>query len=299
MKIIQLEYFCAVCRYHSITQAAEKLYVTQPAISNAIRELEKEFSISLFIRSKNHLTLTKEGEFFYQKATRLLDTINQTSSEFYDLGRHIAPIRIGIPPLLSTIFFPNMIISFQRKHPSIPVELFEYGSIRAANLVLEETLDLALVNMNFYEIDKLNSHQLLSDRIVFCVSPEHHFAKEKELSIEMLKDESLIMYNTDSVLNTTLYSRFEGVGVKPNVIMHASQLYTIQNFINNNVGGAFLYSSLIKNLPGLVGIPIVPLISQEIGLVWKKGKYVNDSVEKYISFTKSLSMKQSVLKQLE
>lgn len=286
MKIIQLEYFCAVCRYHSITQAAQKLYVTQPAISNAIRELEKEFSVNLFIRSKNHMVLTKEGEIFYQKANKLLDTINHTSSELYDLGRQTIPIRIGIPPLLSTMFFPDMLIEFQKEHPTIPVELYEYGSIRAANLVLEETLDLALVNMNFYEIDKLNSHQLLSDRIVFCVSPEHHLATKKEISIEMLKDENLIMYNTDSVLNTTLYSRFEGVGVKPNVILHASQLYTIQNFINDNLGGAFLYSSLLKNLPGLIGISIVPSIKQEIGLIWKKGKYVNDCVEKYISFTK-------------
>lgn len=284
MKIIQLEYFCAVCRYHSITQAAQKLYVTQPAISNAIRELEKEFSINLFTRSKNHMYLTKEGEIFYQKTSRLLDTINQTSSELYDLGRQVTPIRIGIPPLLSTVFFPDMLIAFQQEYPSIPVELYEYGSIRAANLVLEETLDLALVNMNFYEIDKLNSHQLLSDRIVFCVSPEHHLAKEKTISIEMLKEEKLIMYNTDSVLNTTLYSRFEGVGAKPNVIMHASQLYTIQNFIQNNLGGAFLYSSLMKNLPGLIGIPVTPAIRQEIGLVWKKGKYINDSVEKYIAF---------------
>ena len=284
MKIIQLEYFCAVCRYHSITQAAQKLYVTQPAISNAIRELEKEFSINLFTRSKNHMYLTKEGEIFYQKTSRLLDTINQTSSELYDLGRQVTPIRIGIPPLLSTVFFPDMLIAFQKEYPSIPVELYEYGSIRAANLVLEETLDLALVNMNFYEIDKLNSHQLLSDRIVFCVSPEHHLAKEKTISIEMLKEEKLIMYNTDSVLNTTLYSRFEGIGAKPNVIMHASQLYTIQNFIQNNLGGAFLYSSLMKNLPGLIGIPVTPAIRQEIGFVWKKGKYINDSVEKYIAF---------------
>ncbi|MDD7641493.1 MAG: LysR family transcriptional regulator [bacterium] len=287
MKISQLEYFCAVCRYHSITNAAQQLYVTQPAISNAIRELEKEFSISLFSRSKNHISLTKEGEVFYQKAQKLLDTISQTASELYDLGKQVTPIRIGIPPLLSTIFFPEMLLDFRKLYPSIPVELLEYGSIRAADLVEKDELDLALVNMNFYEIDKLNAHELLSDRIVFCVSPKHPLAKEKELSMEQLKKENLIMYNTDSVLNTTLYSRFEGLGIKPNIIMRASQLYTIQKFIDSNLGGAFLYASLLKNLPGLVGIPIVPAITQEIGLVWKKGKYINDSAEKFIDYMKS------------
>lgn len=105
MKIVQLEYFCMVSQYHSITQAAQKLYVTQPAISNAIKELEKEFSVNLFVRSKNHLTLTTEGELFYQKARELLASIKQTTQQFYDLGKQIPPIRIGIPPLLSTIFF--------------------------------------------------------------------------------------------------------------------------------------------------------------------------------------------------
>lgn len=249
--------------------------------------MEKEFSISLFSRSKNHISLTREGEIFYQKAQKLLDTISQTSCELFDLGRQVTPIRIGIPPLLSTIFFPEMLIDFQKLYPSVPVQLLEYGSIRAADLVEKDELDLALVNMNFYEIDKLNAHQLLSDRIVFCVSPKHPLSNEKELSMGQLKKENLIMYNTDSVLNATLYSRFEGLGIKPNVIMHASQLYTIQNFIDRNLGGAFLYASLLKNLPGLIGIPIVPIINQEIGLVWKKGKYINDSVEKFIGYIKS------------
>ena len=69
--------------------------------------------------------------------------------------------------------------------------------------------------------------------------------------------------------------------------MHASQLYTIQNSTHDHLGGGFLYASLLKNLPGLIGIPIVPSITQEIGLVWKKGKYVTDCVEKYISFIKN------------
>ena len=128
MKIVQLEYFCAVSQYHSITQAAQKLYVTQPAVSNAIRELEKEFSVSLFTRSKNHLTLTKEGELFYQKAAALLRQIQQTSSELYDLGKQTSPVRVGIPPILSTIFFPDMLTEFRKEYPEIPVELFEYGS---------------------------------------------------------------------------------------------------------------------------------------------------------------------------
>ena len=117
MKIVQLEYFCMVSHYHSITQAAQKLYVTQPAISNAIKELEKEFSVSLFVRSKNHLTLTTEGELFYQKASELLASIKQTTQQFYDLGKQIPPIRIGIPPLLSTIFFPDLVLEFHTTFP--------------------------------------------------------------------------------------------------------------------------------------------------------------------------------------
>ena len=198
MKIVQLEYFCMVSQYHSITQAAQKLYVTQPAISNAIKELEKEFSVNLFVRSKNHLTLTTEGELFYQKARELLASIKQTTQQFYDLGKQIPPIRIGIPPLLSTIFFPDLVLEFNKLYPEVPVELFEYGSIRAASLVQDETLDLALVNMHFYDIDKMNSFRLQTEHLVFCVSRTHHLAKEKEISIEMLKDEPIIMYNTDS-----------------------------------------------------------------------------------------------------
>ncbi len=291
MKIIQLEYFCAVSQYHSITKAAQKLFVTQPAISNAIRELEKEFSVNLFSRFNNHLTLTREGELFYQKADALLQTIRQTSSQLYDLGKQVLPVKIGIPPLLSTLFFPEMLLSFKEKQPDIPVELFEYGSIRAAGLVRQELLDLALVNMNFYDIDKMNSCRILTDHIIFCISPEHHLAREKEVSIEMLRNEPLIMYNTDSVQNATLCNLFESMGIKPNVILHASQLYTIRNFVSACLGGACLYSSVLADCTDLVRIPIKPLIHQDIGLVWKKGKYINSSVEKFISFTKKYKQK--------
>jgi len=151
-------------------------------------------------------------------------------------------------------------------------------------MVQEGKLDLALVNMHFYEIDKLNSFTVMNDKIVFCVSKSHPLAKCHEVTIEMIKNEPLIMYNTDSVQNETLDTAFKRAGVNPNVILHASQLYTIRNFICNNLGGAFLYSSLQKNLSGTTGIPISPVINQNIGIVWKKGSYTTDSAEKFITY---------------
>ena len=103
---------------------------------------------------------------------------------------------------------------------------------------------------------------------------------------DMIKDMPLIMYNTDSVQNETLDAIFKNSAIKPNVILHASQLYTIKSFICEECAGAFLYSSLLKKLPGVVGIPITPTIHQSIGLVWKKGNYTTDSTDKFISFVK-------------
>ena len=72
MKLTQLEYFCTAVECQSITAAAKKLYVTQPAISGAIRELEKEFSVSLFSHARNKMTLTDEGRIFYERSEQLL-----------------------------------------------------------------------------------------------------------------------------------------------------------------------------------------------------------------------------------
>ena len=72
MNLNQLEYFCAAVRYGNITQAAKKLFVTQPTISGAIRELEREFSVSLFSHTRNKLVLSEDGQRFYERAELLL-----------------------------------------------------------------------------------------------------------------------------------------------------------------------------------------------------------------------------------
>ena len=100
MTLNQLRYFCTASRCHSITKAAEELYVTQPTVSVAIRDLEIEFGISLFYRKGNSLILTQEGEELYNKATYILQYCTELQADYSSMARVKPPLRIGIPPML-------------------------------------------------------------------------------------------------------------------------------------------------------------------------------------------------------
>ena len=287
MKLTQLEYFCVAARYHNITKAAKELFVTQPSISNAIKALEEEFGVNLFFRNNNKLTLTPEGEIFYKSAEELLAHADSVESEFHELRKKVTPIRIGIPPMLGTIYLPELYLSLNESFPNVDLRLFEFGSIKACNLVLEEKLDIAIVNAEQPSIDKCNSRIIDTEDLLFCVAPDHPLAGQKTLLLTMLADEPLILFNTDSVQVMTLTRQFKAVGVNPHIILNTSQITTLINMVKTNHIGCFLYKSMVDMYPELVGIPVFPAIEQRIGVIWRKGKYQNAVTEKVIRYLKN------------
>ena len=252
MKLTQLEYFCVAARYHNITRTSKELFVTQPSVSNAIKALEEEFGVNLFYRNNNKLTLTPEGEKFYQNAEELLAHADAVRSELHELRKQITPVRIGIPPMLGTIYLPDMYLSLKEEFPDVDFRLYEYGSIKACELVLEEKLDLAIVNAEQSAID-----------------------------------EPLVLFNTDSVQVMTLTRQFKAAGVNPHIVLNTSQITTLINMVKTNHIGCFLYKSMVDMYPELVGIPVFPAIEQRIGVIWRKGKYQNAVTEKVIRYLKN------------
>lgn len=286
MTLNQLKYFCETCRCHSITAAANQLFVTQPAISLAIRELESEFGITLFTRFNNRLTLTEDGALFYKKADYILQYCKDMQFELNGSRIQQNPIHVGIPPVLSSFFFPGLIDAYRSKYPDALVSLEEYGSVRACDLVLEDKLDLALVNMEMYNIDQLNSHVLIHDQLVFCVSPEHPLANHTSIKAADLDHQNVILFNKDSVQNAILRTRFDFGNVHPNIIMQGNQLYTMINFIRSGTVGCFLYSCITAGLPKYKAIPMEPPMKTDIGIVWKKGRYLTTQMQNFITFVK-------------
>ena len=284
MTLAQLRYFCTAARYHSITQAANSLYVTQPTISIAIRELEKEFSLTLFQHTGGQLSLTEEGEEFYNRVSAILADCEDLQTSYKAAASFKTTVRIGIPPMLSTIFFPELIDAFHELYPDIWLELQEYGSLRACDLVQNDVLDIALINMEFPNVNKFHAKHLMSEPLFFCVYPGHPFENEKELRIDMLNDQPLILYNQDSVQNSILQDRFSALNIHPRIIMRSSQLITILKFLRQSRSGCFLYKNVLSLFPDVIGIPLQPALYTKVGLVWRRGRYLNRGMECFLDF---------------
>ena len=95
MKLQQIQYFCAACRYGNITRAAGELHVSQPSISMAIRDLEKEFGLLLIQRNNKGFAMTKEGMYFYEKAEILLEQADELAQMMRDMGNQRKRINLG------------------------------------------------------------------------------------------------------------------------------------------------------------------------------------------------------------
>ena len=281
MTLNQLEYFCAVCRCRSITRAAAALYVSQPTISMAIKELEAEFGLELFVHAKNHIYLTEEGERFYARAESLIHESQSICSDFSRKKWAEKPLRIGIPPLISAVFFPALSWQFTKK-TGITVQLLECASVRACQLTARGELDLSLVNLDFHGMEQFAQAVLMEDETVYCVAKSHPLAQKKQVSLEDLLEENHIFYNRDSVHNQTLMSRFQSIGEVPRVLLYSSQLSLTKEFLRTGDCGAFLYGSIDIG-EAFLKLPFVPTLTTKFGLIWNRDNK-KENVKEFVGF---------------
>ena len=291
MTLNQLEYFCTVCRYQSITRAANELFVSQPTISVALRNLEQEFNLRLFHHGKNQIKLTSVGESFYQRAQAILKDIDDFHTEFSLMGQSSYTVKVGVPPLLSSVFVSRLLAEFEKRY-SIPVRLYEYGSARACHLVETEALDVAIANLDIYNAAKFSYHVMAEYHSVFCVHRSHPLAKKSSITVKMLADEPIIMYNTDSIHNKTIMTRYNLLNITPRIIMYASQLTMIESTLKARRCGFFVYDAVPMDENEFVKIPLDPPVRTKVGLAWKNGIYLNDYVSKFIDLAKSFNLKK-------
>lgn len=287
MTLDQLRYFQAVCKYDGVGRAAESLNISQPSVSNAIANLEKEFGLELFTRQRKKLLLTEDGRILSELAEKLLSQADETARTMRELGSKNQVLRLGVPPMIGSLVLPLLYGEHFKRHEQLQVHIVEDDSSGLRKLLADNQIDMAFLPHIHPFGGDLCAELLAELQNVCCVSKTHPFALRKSIRFEELKDEPLVLFKNSFFQTERILDEFSRQSLTPNILLDTAQLSTVQNMIAGSTAIGFMFEFLLKSTPELVGIPLDPPMTTHVSLVWRKGGHISADMRNLIQFIKA------------
>lgn len=306
-----IEYIKAVHECKSFTKAAEKLYITQPALSIVIKKVEKNLGVSLFIRGKKEVTLTEEGKLYLQAAKKIAVIEQRVRDQFQNQDTELCGrLNIGAAGICMHYVIPTILKEFNQRFPKVRVEITEESFYHLQELLLRDELDLLLDSESYHS--KI-LHERLFPNTLFYAIPSFliHDSKllEKSLTAEdiinnkYLKEE-IPKISMQEVLDipflslqpkNELYARaeilFNYYNCRPETVMHFNQQLTSYLFCQKGFGAAFVSDTLIRSQPVehlRFFVFDYPLAERWISIGYKRDQYLTKTMSAFIQTAKSL-----------
>ena len=281
MNLNQLKYFGAVCECRTVSAAAEYLHISQPSLSNAIKELEEEFGVKLFHRQHSGMILTAEGERLYKMSCELLNRAEQTENIMKDMGNQRRILRLGTPPMIGSIILPKIYSDFLPENPDINIEITEGGRQELMGKLSDGLLDMIFIPHENFSDKSLSSINIVRTEIVCCVSENSFLADKSRVTAKDLSKVPLVLFKDNFYHTEEVRRWFRLAGVKPDIVLQSAQLSTLQSLIHNNVAAGFMFRPLVNEEKGFKAISAEPHMEINISLAWKNDGYFFSSMKKF------------------
>ncbi|HSI67020.1 MAG TPA: LysR family transcriptional regulator [Planococcus sp. (in: firmicutes)] len=290
MDIRQLGYFIAVAKHSSFTKAAAVLHVTQPTLSKMVKNLEEELDVTLFDRSARQISLTDAGEIVYEQAQRIVNSLDDLSSSLYDV-MHLnkGKVKIGIPPVISTLFFPTIIAEFQHAYPNVTVVLIEDGAKRVEQKVFDGEVDLGFVMLPVDD-EKFDMVPFVQQEIKLLVHESHPLAHRETVDLIEFKDDPFLLLSKEFTLNGRTIDFCIQEGFNPKVAYESSQWDFLVGMVEKNLGVTLmpkLICDRVKDGP-FKTLSLSHTFPWELGIILAKNRYVPYVSKEFISLVQRL-----------
>ncbi|PAF29823.1 LysR family transcriptional regulator [Paenibacillus sp. 7516] len=291
MDIRHLQYFLEVARQQSFTKAAEVLYITQPTISKTVKSLEDELGVTLLDRYGKRVELTDAGHVFFRQALEIEKSFRSLSSELDDLmNLKKGHLRIGLPPMVGSSFFPMIIGEFHKAYPQVSIQLFEDGAKKVEADVISGALDIGVAVLP--TVDELLDHFVfVEEKLNLLVHPSHPLAGKESVALRELEHDAFVLFREDFALHDRIIAACQHVGFHPRVVYESSQWDLLSAMVAANLGVALLPETICREVDHMrVRImPVVePVIPWQLGMIWRKDRYLSFATREWIGFTKAM-----------
>jgi DNA-binding transcriptional LysR family regulator len=289
MNINYLRYFKEVCRHGSITKASEAVHVSQPSVTAAIKDLEKEFGIQLFFRTNSKIFLTPEGNKFLELTDSLLKEIDTFYLSSKELGESpSSTLRLGIPAVLGTFFFRKIVPGFQLANPGIRLDIIEVPTVTGIHMIDESSLDF-LIGIEDEETKTFCDLELLfKTELYFAVSKDNPLSKEPIIEKQMIKEQPFVIISKGSYHYNAISKHFCTAGTPLNVVLQSNQVSTIRYMLENDYAATIIYKEVFAGNDNIKCIPLADPIDANIGIFWRKNSYITSAMKTFISYLKQL-----------
>ena len=286
LEMKELVYFIAVVNYGSFTKAAENIYISQPTLSKSIKKLETELKVVLFERSTRKLMLTDAGEIVYKQANKIVGAANELTTLLDDvMNLPSGEIKIGIPPLIGTLFFPEIAKGFGELYSEVSLKLIELGAKRIEHLVEEGQVDVGIVVLPT-DKNKFNTLPFIKEEFMIFTSIKHSLAENEVIKLQQLKEENFILFNREFALHELIIQQCQKAGFHPNIAYESSQWDLIAELVIAQLGITLLPKSIYAKMDKKA-IKMIPLESPplwELGIITKKDSYLSFAVRALLRF---------------
>ncbi|BAQ64783.1 LysR family transcriptional regulator [Geminocystis sp. NIES-3709] len=221
MTLDQLRVFLAVAEHLHFTRAADTLYITQPAVSAAIQNLETEYGVKLFHRLGRHIEITEAGELLKLEALKILDQVALTERALKELNNlQRGELKIGSSLTIGNYWLPEKISHFQRNYPQISINCTLANSEEICLGTEAGKFDLGLiegeVKSSFNDI--LHQEEIGSDRLLVIVGRQHPWFKQEKIKLTELKNTDWIMRESGSGTQQRLEEALIKWGINPKIL---------------------------------------------------------------------------------
>lgn len=290
MDFRSLTYFMTVAKELNFTKAAEKLNMSQPPLSNQIKNLEEDLGVELFIRSKRGLTLTDAGALLMRRAAQVLELADKTRGELDSMNQGLSgTLFLGMVEGRAPFLAAQMIAGFREEFPMVKYELWNGSSDDVLDQLYHGIADLAVICAP-YDYEKLDGITVGREPWVAIMSEDHPLAKKDgtEIELEDLVGQDLIVPRRKSRVDA-IRKWFGTVHAEPNILCEQSNYIDAVAMAKANVGISLFPQTLDEDLTGVVSKTIVnPAKTAKYVLVWNREQPLNEIAEAFLDYVSDM-----------
>ncbi|UZP67355.1 LysR substrate-binding domain-containing protein [Desulfovibrio mangrovi] len=275
MELRHLHYFIAVAEELHFGNAAKRLHMSQPPLSQQVRQLEEELGVSLFSRTSRSVALTPEGAAFLEDARDILQRTELAVKRVQAVANgEEGLLRVGFMGYALMTGYPQAIREFRQRYPKVRLELWEFSTAHQLRMIAADELDVGLISCVRGVPMKLDSLLFRKEPFMLCIPEGHPLAELEAVPLARLAGVPLILFprKAHPMLYDALIASFRNAGVVAEVVQSVARIETGKALVAAGLGCSIHPASVSAAMrPGVVYRPLIgDMPSPELRVVWKK-----------------------------